>query len=1101
MNPAQLKSFSNSEFLALLREREIELRLHEGKLRISAPAGVLDDALKVELGRRKQMLHVYAETRSLREVKDDSDAPLSYAQERLWLLERFHPGNFAYNIPESAQIDGPVDPTIMQRAIDIVMQRHASLRTSFTEDAQGKASQHIHESVVAPLEIVGVGHIPVAEREARIQELLRELARKPFDLRTAPLVRFYLLRFDTEKHVVFINIHHIVSDQWSMRILRRELLTAYAALASGVEPVLPTLPMQYADYAHRERAISPQEKFIKQLDYWRKQLADAPEPLQLPFQRAPLVEKPIDGAIQGLELTEADAAAIRSIAQAHHASPYMVLLAAFFALLHRYTSATDLCIGTPVSERTSTDTEALIGLFVNTLVLRCNIASELTFEELLTRIRETVLDAQGNREVPLQRILSELHPVTAGRSLFRTIFAFDAYMGGEEETQLAFDPGFAKLDLTLQMYEQRSRFGGWFEYRTDLYTAEDMARFAEAFVLLIRDAMADPAKKVARLTILTEEEKVRLLVERNATHADFPRDRTMHRLFEEQVEKTPDATALIDGEERITYRELNRRANRVAHHLLARGVSVESIVGLRMERSADMVAAMLGVLKAGCGYLPLDPRYPADRLKFMIEDSQCGIVLDDTLGDTLSDDSGDDKIDNPITAVSPSNLAYVIYTSGSTGRPKGVAIEHHSVVSFLHWARKTFPTESLQGTLASTSISFDLSVFEIFVPLVCGQKVILANDILAFSKLPAAAEVTLMTMVPSAAAALLDGGSIPDTVRAIHLAGEALTPSLVDRLYAETSVAEVNDLYGPTETTTYSTWSRRFPRGPATIGRPLPNTRIYIVNPALELAPDGQAGELLIAGEGVARGYLHRPDLTAERFVSLTHLGVHDRAYRTGDLCRYLSDGALADGTLANGRIAECPLAYLGRLDNQVKVRGFRIELGEVEAVLQSHSSIRDAVVVVRSDGDAGASLAAAVVLQPAQTLDLPALISHQARRLPDSMVAKSIFAVDALPHTANGKVDRKQLLAVLSSLSADWNEAEPQDPLQRELVHIWKEGFGIQGIGIDDDFFRLGGHSLLALRLFSEIEARLGHRLMLSILFQAPTIRQLADTIRNQSS
>jgi amino acid adenylation domain-containing protein len=661
------------------------------------------------------------------------------------------------------------------------------------------------------------------------------------------------------------------------------------------------------------------------------------------------------------------------------------------------------------------------------------------------------------------------------------MLAFDSYMGEADSPPIAFDPGSAKFELTLQMWEGRDRIGGFFEYRTDLFAPEAIAKFATAFVLLLRNAIQEPSKEVARLATIPEDERSRLLYARNATAMEFPRDRTIHQLFEEQVDRTPNAIAVVDGKERFSYSALNSMANRVARGLITQGVRQEAIVGVRLERSVAMIAAMLGILKAGGAYLPLDTQYPEERLRFMIEDSGCAFVLSNP---STFAEVGDEPDRDPALAIAPSNLAYVIYTSGSTGRPKGVAIEHHSTVSFLHWGRGTFPPEVLRGTLAATSISFDLSVFEIFLPLICGHSVILAKDIVALPSLPAAAEVTLVTTVPSAAAALLAAKGIPATLRAINLAGEPLSTRLVDRLYAQTAVADVNDLYGPTETTTYSTWNRRLPGRSATIGRPVANTRVYLVDASLHLVPDGFPGELLIAGEGVARGYLGRPELTAEKFVSLAHLGEQGRAYRTGDLCRYTSEGALE---------------YLGRMDSQVKVRGFRIEAGEVEAALLSHPSVREAVVMTHAEDGTGATLVGAVVLQDAHTLDVPALIAHQSRTLPAYMVAGNIVAVEEFPRTANGKIDRKQLTSLPIARPAKEAVAKPRDPLEKELADIWREGFSISNVGIDDDFFQLGGHSLLALRIFSEIEAKLGHRMMLSVLFQAPTIRQLAEHIRRE--
>jgi len=1068
MNPQQLQTCSDEEFLQLLAQRDIQLRLHEGKLRLSAPAGVLDDQTKSELTRRKTNLIAMFTT------PQPTTAPLSYAQERLWLIERFRPGNFAYNFPEGWQINAAIDPGTMQAAINTVLRRHAALRSSFHESAPANPVQQIHDNVSSALEVLDYRQLHPAKQQEHLQQTLNALARQPFDLSLAPLVRFYLFELAREKHVFFINMHHIISDRWSMRILYRELFAAYQAHAQGREADLPPLTTQYADFVRRDRATSP--AYAEHLHYWQTQLATPPDPPQLPFRLQPAVAHPFDGAIHSFSLTAQDAAGIRALARIHSASPYMVLLAAYAVLLHRYTGVTDLCVGSPVSERTTTDTESLIGLFVNTLVLRLHVPREATFAQIVRTVRETVLDAQTH-QLPLQRILTDLRGL-ANQPLVSTLFAFDADMGKVMDataTPVAIDPGAAKFDLSLQMYEDQARIGGWFEYRTDLFTPEAIDRFSQAFALLLRDAIRSAESPVAKLTIMPAEERTRLLKTWNDTVADFPLDRTIHQLVEEQAAQTPDAIAVIDGLDRISYRDLDRRANRIAHALLARGVTLESIVGIRMPRSAGMIAAMLGILKAGAAYLPLDPQYPEQRVRFMTEDSRCAVVLSEEPGPTPGESE-----DHPATTVAPSNLAYVIYTSGSTGQPKGVAIEHHSAVSFLHWARNTFSAEQLRGTLASTSISFDLSVFEIFAPLISGQTVILAKDILALRSLPAAGEVTLVTTVPSAASAVLAAGGFPANVHTLNLAGEPLSTALVDRLYRETSIADVNDLYGPTETTTYSTWTRRTSGVPATIGRPIANTRVYIVDASLELVPEGVPGELLIAGEGVARGYLHRPELTAEKFVSLAHLGEPGIAYRTGDLVRYRPDGQLE---------------YLGRLDNQVKIRGFRIELAEIEATLMTYPGVLEAVVVV----DARATLIGTLVLHPGHALDTAALIDHQAQFLPGHMIVRVLHAVEDFPRTPNGKIDRRQLIASSSSQTASL-PTPARDPLERELTSIWQQAFGLTSIGIDDDFFQLGGHSLLALRLFSEIESRLGRTLMLSILFEAPTIRLLAEKIRQQS-
>lgn len=1090
-----LHSLGDAEFLNLLADREIILRVQDGKLRVSAPPGVVDDTLKAELLRRKTTLREHLSNASAKDL--ETAAPLSYAQERLWLLERFQPGNFAYNIPETFEVNAPVNPMHMQRAIDVVVQRHTVLRTSLHEDKAGSAQQWIHAEVAAPLQFIDYGTVAAEERESRLQEQLRDLAREPFQLSQAPLVRFYLFRLGEARHVVFINIHHIVADRWSMRILRQELLAAYQAYVSGVEPLFKPLPMQYADHARQERFPdrTDAQRLEQQLQYWQKQLSDLSEPAHLPFRLIPAQLKPFEGAICLLALEADHSVKLRAFARAQGVSLYMLILATYAALLYRFTGARDQCIGSPVTERTGRDTEALIGMFVNTLVMRCSVSAGLPFTDLLKSVRGIVLDAHQNREVPLQRILAALHPDSdrAGQSPFQTVLGFDAYMGDATEgSHVPFDPGFAKFDLTLQMYEERDRIGGWFEYRSDLFSRADIEKFAKSFVLLLRSAVTHPEQQISKLQILSAEEQARLLRGKNATAMRFP-DRTIHSLFEDQAALSPDATALIDGTERISYRELNRQANRIAHGIISLDLGPESIVGVHLQRSPRMIAALLGILKAGCAYLPLDPKYPADRLRVMIEDSGCTVVLSTageqfgqarTISPAFSEVSGTDLDRDPHTSATPRNLAYVIFTSGSTGRPKGVAIEHHSAVSFLQHASNTFPDAVMQGTLAATSISFDLSVFEIFLPLITGHTIILADDVLHFPVLPAAHEVTLVATVPSAAAALLATAKIPDNVRTIVLGGELLSTRLVDRLYTETNVSNVIDIYGPTETTTYSVWNRREQGRQPTIGKPIGNTRIYLLDAALELVPEGVPGEVFIAGEGVARGYIGRPDLTIEKFISLAHLGETSRAYRTGDLCRWRPDGALE---------------YLGRIDSQVKVRGFRIELAEVEGALLAHPDIRDVAVTAQTDGDAGATLLAAVLLAESSSLDIPALIEHQSRTLPPHMVARKIIALDEFPRTASGKIDRRKLASLdLPEPVLDLSSA-PLDPLEKTLVEIWQSGFQGRHVDVDDDFFQLGGHSLLALRIFSEIEAQLGYRMMLSVLFQAPTIRKLADYIRLQ--
>jgi amino acid adenylation domain-containing protein len=1095
MEPQQISKATDSEFLELLRERDIVLSMHGGKLRISAPAGTMDEGIKSELVRRKAMLlsHLQHESKN-GAAKGIKRAPLSYAQERLWTLERFHPGNFAYNIPEISEVEAYIDPELMQKAIDYAVQRHETIRTCIREDEQRVPWQCVLPNVEARLQFHDFTHLDAVTKEAQLQSAVRELAHQPFDLRSAPLVRFHLFRMEHQRHIVFINIHHIVSDRWSMRILYRELLDAYQAFAEGGQPKLPLLPIQYAEYAARERSNTG-PGIEDQLNYWRRKLENPPEPPRLPFVRQGSRDNALEGANYLIQFSAEDTAAIRALARKHGASAYMVLLAAYFALFHRFTGATDLCIGGPVSERTRTDTESLIGLFVNTLVLRCSVDPGESFSTLLKDVRETVLDAQANHEAPLQRILAEVSqtPGTAGHSLFETMLVFDPFVGnftGQTTTGVALDPGLAKFDLLLQLNEEREQITGWFEYRTDLFVQDDIAKLAASFLLLVRSAVQEPERAVGKLEVVPPAEKDQFRLW-NQTAGEFPRDKGIHDLFEEQVERSPQAIAAFHGITRITYEELNRTANRIAHGLLAMNLAPGSIVGIHLERSLTMIGAMLGILKAGCAYLPLDPSYPEERLRYMMMDSGCSCVLSETwqsenvrvCSPTFIHLEEAAAQHNPRVSVSPEDLAYVIYTSGSTGKPKGIAIEHRNTVSFLHAAKGSYPAGLLRGTLAATSISFDLSIFEIFVPLTKGGAIILAQDAMELASMPAAAEVTLASTVPSALSALLDAKCIPPTLRTINLIGELLVPALVDRIYAETGITAVNDLYGPTETTTYSTWTIRRRGSPATIGKPIENTRVYVVDGLLELVPIGIPGELLIAGAGVARGYLGRPELTAEKFISPSHLGEPGRAYRTGDLCSWNADGTLT---------------YHGRIDSQVKVRGYRIELGEIEAALLSFPGVLEAVATTTTDADGGLTLIAAVRIDEKASLDIPALIDHQALVLPSFMLVRQIFVLDELPRTSNGKTDRARIASLFVPETSGRLIEPPNDPLERELVAIWEQSFGRSPLGMDDDFFQLGGQSLLALRIFSDIERRLGCKLMLSVLFEAPTIRALAERIRH---
>ncbi len=1098
-----MQQLSDVDFLRYLQQRGIELRANKDRLRVNAPAGALNKLVQDELLRRKGNLLALLDEPSPSSSSDSRNtkvAPLTYAQQGIWLVERFHPGTAAYNISQAYLSNGPVDLAILQQAVDRIVLRHEALR-SYIEEANGEAVQKVLPQLEVPVGFTDLSALDPGERDRKLVERMRQQSQQPFNLSQPPLLRCELIRLEIFRHVLFVNVHHILADQWSLDNFKRELDAIYIAIVTNSDAELPRLSMQYSDHATWERELDRPEQQA-QLEYWKLKLANAPAHLELPFSKPRPALQSFAGEVEPCLIPETAANPLRQLARSENASFYMLLLAAFSVLLYRYSGKDDFCIGTPISGRRRIETEPLIGLFINTIVMRCQPQAGVTFRQLLRQVRDTALEAYANSDVPFQKLVMELHPERAlgSSAIFQVMFTLDAVqpVGPEGPTRLDTSPGIAKFDLTLQLADSGKSLEGGFEYRTDLFDQASIRQLAASFSVLFEEIAREPDRPIAELDLLSAAERQRILVDWNATEVAFPRDSPIHSFFEQQAEDTPEAVALVFDTEHVTYGELNRRANRLAHHLIACGVRPEICVGICLRRSIDMIAAMLAILKAGGAYVPLDPAYPAQRLATMMEDSGLDIVVStETLLQSLPGERkhpvaldrdaqaiASRPAGNPNVYIEPEQLAYVIYTSGSTGRPKGVAIEHHSLVSLLHWGRETFPEEALRFVLASTSISFDISVFEIFLPLSFGHTIVLAQDALELPHLPSAGRVTFLNSVPTTMSALAGMNAIPPSVKCVHLAGEPFPVSLVDQLQKSLPEAQIVDSYGPTETTVYSTSNRRYPGEPATIGRPLANTQIYILDANLQPVPPGVPGQIYIGGEGVARGYLGQAELTAERFVTLDRLPQAGRVYMTGDLAKYRADGNIES---------------LGRIDQQVKVRGFRIELGEIESVLRKHDSIAEAAVFVHHDALLGDSLAAFVVPKQNASIDVASTVAFERERLPPYMVASRIFVLDRFPLTPNGKIDRKAMAASIERPKAqDTIEQSPRDPFERELVEIWEQCFERRPIGIDEDFFALGGHSLLALRLFSEIEKKLGKAMMLSLLFQAPTIRQLANVIRD---
>ncbi|WP_146201073.1 non-ribosomal peptide synthetase, partial [Tumebacillus permanentifrigoris] len=792
-----------------------------------------------------------------------------------------------------------------------------------------------------------------------------------------------------------------------------EVTALYEADVLGTDLSLDNLQIQYADYAAWQRDWLQGDVLEGQLSYWRAQLGGELPALQLPTDRPRPPVQTYNGATESVALSKQMQEALHELSRRHGATLFMTLLGAFQTLLYRYSGQEDFAVGTPIAGRVHEETEDLIGFFVNTLVMRTDLSNDPTFVDLLSRVKETALGAFANQDVPFEKLVEELQPErdTSRTPLFQAMFVLQntptnaAQLPGLTVEPFEVDNQSAKFDLTLTLEETTAGLSGTFEYNTDLFDAATIQRMTQHFENLLTAMTADPMQKVAEVPLLSSTEEQVLLVDWNQTDADFPRTMTMYDLFEAQVERTPEAIALVVGEQRLTYRELNARANQVAYYLRRLGVQQESLVGVYLQRSVEMVVGMLGILKAGGAYVPLDPAYPQERILYTMEDAEATVLL--TQSDlqeqlpsslkTVCLDSEWEQIaqeaDGNLTAeslnTSATHLAYVIYTSGSTGRPKGVAIEHQSAVAMIAWAQGEYSQQDLEGVLFSTSICFDLSVYELFVTLSSGGKLILAENALHLPQLPAKDEVTLINTVPSAIAELLRIGGLPTTVRTVNLAGEPLHRVLVEKLYQLPHIEKVYNLYGPSEDTTYSTYTlvEKSNTTAPTIGRPIANTQLYVLDRLLQPVPLGVVGELFIAGSGLARGYLNRAEMTDERFLP-NPFGA-GRMYRTGDLVRYLPDGELE---------------YIGRADHQVKVRGYRIELGEIEERLTLLPTVSAAVVLVREDEPGDKRLAAYVVSEST----VSELRSALKETLPEYMIPSNFVKLDALPLTPNGKVDRK---------------------------------------------------------------------------------------------
>jgi amino acid adenylation domain-containing protein len=1054
---------------------------------------------------------------------------LSFAQQRLRFLYGLDPSSPAYNLAEALLLKGPLDATALQRSLTTIVARHEALRTIFPV-IEGEAVQVIVPELTVALPEIDLWSRPVQERESEARRLIQELAQQPFVLEEGPLLRAALLRLADDEQILLLAMHHIIADGWSMGVLFRELAALYAAYTArqpGGGP-LPALPIQYADYSLWQRQRLQGETLRELLDYWAGHLGDPVPVLELPTDRPRPPLQQFHGAHYRFTLPPSLRDSLQQLSQRLGLTLFMTLLGGFQALLARYSGQEDVVIGTPIANRNRAEIEGLIGCFVNTLVLRANLGGDPSVEQLLERARELCVNAYAHQDLPFEKLVEALQPERdlSRNPLFQVMFVLQnaseatLKLPGLRVEHLRPDLGTAQLDLRLSISETAQSLACLLEYNSDLFDAATIQRLAGHFQTLLEGMAREPRQRLSRLPLLTAVEQRQLLQEWTATGAHFPLDQSVAQLFEAQVRRSPDAIAAQDGEQALSYAELNRRANRLARQLMAQGVGPESLVALLDQRSVALLTAILAVFKAGGAYLPLDPQHPPARLRQVLAQSGSRLVLAgddflDVLAEAITELEAQPRImritpaatgqesDNLPAVGDPQNLAYVIYTSGSTGLPKGAMVERRGMINHLYLKIRDLDLNE-RDTLAQTaSQCFDISVWQFLAPLLVGGRVLIVPDEIAHDPgrlLPEliARQVSIWEAVPSLLSALLEGleqNLIPRhelaALRWLMLTGEALPPDLCERWLARYPQIPIMNAYGPTECSDDVT-HHVIGRPPATtlrptpIGRAVANMQLYILDAAYQPQPIGVAGEIYVGGVGVGRGYLGDAAKTAQVFVPhpfTTQPGA--RLYKTGDLARYLPDGTLE---------------YLGRLDHQVKLRGYRIELGEIEAILRQHPAVREAVVVAREDAGSDKRLVAYVVGEhrDAETSEQSGSRAAELRRflqqrLPEYMLPSAFVELERLPLTPNGKLDRAALPAPTAVEAPDAVFVAPGTQVEQAIAATWQEVLRVEKIGVHDNFFDLGGHSLLIIQLQSKLRAALERDLSLVELLKYPTVSALA--------
>ncbi len=1065
------------------------------------------------LKRRQASEHA---VKQLIQPRDKSAIPeLSYAQQRLWFLDQLIPGNPAYAFCNIVRMIGKLDVASLEKSFQEIVNRHENLRTSFVLEGE-KPEQHIRDHLKIDFPVIRLDNLPEQEREAALQKCAAEEARKPFDMATGPMFRVSLAVISDTQHAVLLTMHHIVYDGWSLAVLFRELKELYEAFSAGRESTLQPLKIQYADYALWQRKEVESGAMQNQRAYWQQQLGGHLPTLQVPSDRQRPNTPGYAGAMHWFYLSRELTTELEMLARREDSTLFMVLLAAFSLLLYRYTGEEDILVGTPIANRNRREIEGLIGFFINSLVMRTSMTGNPDFCQLLERVKSMASDAYANQDYPFEKLVEDLHPDRhiGQNPIFQTMFALQNTppppdkIGEMDFSIEEVDSGTAVFDITLSMYENEAGLNGYFEYSTEIFEAATIERMAENFRQLLQSIVDAPELEIQDLEILSGPERDMMLVDWVAAEKDYPRDRCIHELIEQHAHDRPDATAVATRDSRYSYAELNHFANGLAHKLVEHGVGPDDFVGICMERSFEMFASILAVMKAGAAYLPVDPTYPAERIEFMLADTAAKLVITQSeQGASLPDHnakvislgrlgtfSDEHQGSGPDVSVSPEHLVYTIYTSGSTGKPKGVLVNHRNLMHSTT-VRQAYYETPVSAFLLMSSFSFDSSVAGIFWTLCDGGTLVLPGDgqerdIFQVAGLIHEYSVSHMLSLPSVYSLLLDNAASGQiaSLTTVCVAGEECTPHLVDRHFQSMPGVRLYNEYGPTEGTVWSTVYECKPgqdKSGVPIGRAIPNVQIYILDRHLNPVPVGVKGEIYIGGEGITRGYLNRPELTEERFIPDPFSKASNaRLYKSGDLGRYRPDGNID---------------FLGRIDHQVKVRGYRVELGEIEQILSANEKVVESAVIASKNRTGDMRLIAYV---EADGIDVATLKQDIGRILPDYMVPSIIIPLQAFPLMPNGKIDRRALPEPADGLvTDDVAYVEPGNPVESVLTRIWTELLERDRVGINDNFFEIGGHSILATRVISRIRENFEVQLPIRHLFDSPTITGIADIMLSDSS